>query len=70
MAYTVKVEPVEVHGDYRNRLIIIDDSVEREYWDYGEPEDNSFNRDWAWVAEELRNAYRQGQKDAATNRVG
>ena len=62
--YNVRVEPVQSHGDYRNRLIITDAKGERDYWDYGEPEDNSFNRDWSWVADELRNAYTQGVADA------
>jgi hypothetical protein len=63
--YVVKVEPVENDYNYRNRLIITDSSGERDYWDGGEPEDNSFIRDWSWVADELRNAYLQGRADAA-----
>lgn len=63
MSYKVEIKSVEGKDDYRNRLIIIDSSGEREYWDYGESEDNSFYRDWNWVAEELRNAYRQGLND-------
>ena len=61
--YDVKVEPVPDNLDYRSRLIIKDDSGEREHWDGGEPEDNSFGRDWSWVAYELRSAYEQGKKD-------
>ncbi|HEX7330353.1 MAG TPA: hypothetical protein VF290_02570 [Pyrinomonadaceae bacterium] len=64
MPYNVKVELIENDYNYRSRLIITDDSGERDHWDGGEPEDNSFNRDWAWVAEELRAAYEQGKKDA------
>lgn len=63
--YDVKVEPIKDDYNYRNRLIIRDDSGEREQWDGGEPEDNSFIRDWAWVAKELLNAYEQGKKDGA-----
>lgn len=64
MAYSVRLEPVENDSRYRNRLIITDDDGESEHWDGGEPEDNSFLRDWSWVADELRNAYEQGKKDA------
>jgi len=28
-----------------------------EYCDGGEPEDNTFTRDWSWVPKELRRAY-------------
>ena len=31
--------------------------------DGGEPEDNSFYRDWAWVVGELNAAYERGLKD-------
>jgi len=65
MSYSVKVEPIENDYNYRNRLVIVDDSGERDHWDGGEPEDNSFIRDWSWVADELRNAYAQGLKDGA-----
>ena len=41
-----------------------DDAGEREHWDGGEPEDNSFVRDWDWVEDELMKAYQQGLKDA------
>ena len=33
----------------------------RIYRDGGEPEDQSFSRDWKWVRQELMNAYRQGK---------
>lgn len=65
MSYKVEVKSIdEPEYDHRNRLVIVDDSGEREYWDYGEPEDNSFHRDWSWVAEELRRAYEQGVADS------
>jgi hypothetical protein len=62
--YNVKVEPVPDNTDYRNRLVITDDAGERDYWDGGEPEDNSYIRDWSWVADELKSAYEQGRKDS------
>ena len=68
MGYKAEVKQAEdeegVH-DYRNMLVITDDQGKRDYWDYGEPEDNSFNRDYKWIAGELRNAYEQGKKDSA-----
>lgn len=32
--------------------------------DGGEPEDNSFTRDWSWVKGVIEKAYAQGRKDA------
>ena len=34
-----------------------------EFYDYGEPEDNSFYRDWNWIQEELIRAYELGRAD-------
>jgi hypothetical protein len=48
---------------YRVKLIITDDEGAREYFDRGEPENNSFYRDYSWVQTELNNAYEQGKKD-------
>lgn len=62
MTYNVKVEPVPYSHEYRSRLVITDSAGEREYWDGGEPEDNSFGRDWSWIANELRSAYEQGKR--------
>jgi hypothetical protein len=33
--------------------------------DGGEPEDNTFGRDWAWVPGAIEMAYRLGREDAA-----
>jgi hypothetical protein len=69
MAYEVKVERAKDErgeSDYRNMLVITDDTGSRDYWDYGEPEDNSFHRDWKWIAAELKRAYEQGKADADT----
>jgi len=66
MSYHVEVKRAEDErgvDEYRNMIVITDDSGKRDYWDYGEPEDNSFNRDWKWVARELQVAYEQGIKD-------
>jgi hypothetical protein len=61
--YSVKVEFVLGDRYDRNRLVITDDTGEREQWDGGEPEDNSFIRDWAWVRAELLSAYETGKRD-------
>ena len=46
----------------RNILVISQDGIPiRYFFDGGEPEDNTFTRDWSWVAEELRLAYAAGQ---------
>ena len=34
-----------------------------EYWDGGEPEDNTFVRDWNWVPGMIERAYKLGLKD-------
>lgn len=49
--------------EYRTPLVIEDDEGVRGYIDRGEPEDNSFGRDWSWVGVELIKAYEQGLKD-------
>lgn len=38
-------------------------------WDGGEPEDNLYLRDWAWVAPALANAYEAGFDDARSGAV-
>ena len=63
MSYKVEVESDDGNG-YRSMMVITDDSGKREHWDGGEPEDNSFGRDWDWVEVELMKAYQQGLKDA------
>ena len=49
-------------GDsWSNILIIKNDETEiARYYDNGEPEDNSFIRDWGWVKGELSRAYGLG----------
>ena len=36
--------------------------IQTEY-DGGEPEDNSFTRDWSWIQTALKTAYELGYKD-------
>ena len=63
--YSVKVEPIPDDNNYRNRLVVVDNNGERDHWDGGEPEDNSFIRDWSWVKDELLKAYEQGKVDGS-----
>jgi hypothetical protein len=59
-----KIE-IKATKDYsRNEMIITDDSGTRMYMDYGEPEDNSFHRNYSWIQDEINRAYQQGLKDA------
>jgi len=61
--YNLTMKPERGSDDYRTILLISDDNGEREYSDGGEPEDNLFVRDWYWVPNELRKAYKQGVID-------
>lgn len=52
------------NDDYSSTLLIISDGkVILQQSDGGEPEDQSFYRDWAWVAPALRTAYELGVID-------
>ena len=61
MSYEVDVTTTKDFS--RNKLTIVEDGNIREYFDYGEPEDNSFLRDYSWIKKELRSAYIQGRMD-------
>jgi hypothetical protein len=56
--------------DWRYTIQITDGSETREYFDKGEPEDNSFYRDYDWIVPELQKAhdagYRAGETAAGT----
>ena len=43
--------------------IVHNGKVIDEYYDGGEPEDNSFYRDWGWVPGAIEQAYKLGLKD-------
>lgn len=52
------------YDEYRTVLVITHNGKELEdYGDGGEPEDNSFGRDYSWIATELRRAYDLGFHD-------
>ena len=37
--------------------------IVEEHWDGGEPEDNTFGRDWSWVDAAIERAYKWGVED-------
>lgn len=48
-------------------MVITDDTGTRYFKDKGNSENNSFFRDWKWVAEELHKAYAQGLNDGQSS---
>ena len=40
--------------------VLIDTLTGERYYDRGEPEDNSFHRDWSWVPTLLNELYEKG----------
>jgi hypothetical protein len=60
MSYEVKI----VHELKDNELLIMHNGkLINSYCDYGEPEDNSFLRDYDWIKSELEKAYLLGKQD-------
>lgn len=54
-----------VQADYRTMMIISGEGIlPSSYTDGGEPEDNSFSRDWSWIKTELERAYELGRSHA------
>lgn len=64
-SFSLEDYEIEALRNYeRNYLgIFIDGVFLKSYCDNGEPEDNSFSRDWYWVDVELERAYRKGLED-------
>ena len=54
---------VGVDEDWRYMIRITDANGTREYFDRGEPEDNTFYRDYDWIVPELQRAYAAGAAD-------
>lgn len=55
-----------IENDSRSFLLIFHDGMLiGKFHDRGEPEDNSFGRDWAWVGGVLEEAYSLGVKDGS-----
>lgn len=66
LEYLSKEELDENLMEDRTTLFIIKDGkVSGSYYDRGEPEDNSFCRDWSWILNELKAAYEKGKQDMA-----
>lgn len=64
MAYEVSVRERDLDYEYCNVLNVTHDgNVIHEHYDHGEPEDNTFYRDWSWVAGALEEAYQLGHID-------
>lgn len=66
--FLTKEEEEEYYGwesdGYSSSLgIFIDDVLSQVHNDGGEPEDNSFGRDWSWVPQALKAAYQKGLED-------
>ena len=63
----LKVEVIESNRDkydYPSELVVTHDGKEiSRHSDCGEPEDNTFNRDWDWIVGEILGAYRLGLQD-------
>ena len=61
MRYEARLEEDDDSYDGGTKLVILyDGKPVTEYTDGGEPEDNSFYRDWHWVPYELKRAYDLG----------
>lgn len=62
--YEISMDVDDNGYECRTTLKIKTEHGEETYYDGGEPEDNSFGRDWSWVPYELRRAYEKGLEDA------
>jgi len=66
--YEIKIvdyNPNDPHDDRSILQVWHNGELIRGYTDYGEPEDNSFKRDYDWIQHELLAAYKLGRFDAA-----
>ncbi len=69
-SYEIELRDDDERPDERQVLVIRrNGKIIREHYDHGEPEDNSFCRDWGWVVGALRAAYAFGVSDAAPGPV-
>ena len=59
----MKLELKDIGGrytSYTSLAIIWDDGTMEQHSDNGEPEDNTFSRDWGWVPGAIERAYADG----------
>lgn len=62
--YTVRLDDEEKYGNpYQVLRVERNGVLVEEHSDRGEPEDNSYYRDWAWVSKALEQAYAFGLED-------
>ncbi|MCK5605015.1 hypothetical protein KAR91_24205 [Candidatus Pacearchaeota archaeon] len=71
MKYEVRMTDLSDGYEPREKLEIYhnDECIQTEY-DGGEPEDNSFCRDWNWVQFALQEAYDLGVEDGKSTNNG
>ena len=62
--YKVITKPSRYTSHVYELQIYVDGILIDCYYDFGEPEDNSFVRDYAWVSKELEKAYKLGYQHA------
>lgn len=54
-----------VKADYKTTMVITGEGImPSSYSDNGEPEDQTFSRDWSWIKTELERAYELGRSHA------
>lgn len=62
--FEVTLEDMENDDRYRSTLRVVHGGrLILEETDRGEPEDNSFTRDWSWVPDAIKRAYALGVAD-------
>lgn len=61
MSKRLKIElEADEHGERTTLTVTYDGVPLAEHWDCGEPEDNSFGRDWSWVPDLIEQVYEIG----------
>lgn len=60
-------EMLEMYDGDRALLLVDFDGEIMDVWDAGEPEDNTFARDLAWIPDALERAYALGRKHEAAS---
>ena len=64
MSFKIDLIPGTEKEDWRTTIkIIYNGNIVGEYCDGGEPEDQTFSRDWSWVPDHLEAAYNLGKED-------
>lgn len=66
--YEVRMESDDERAPGQLLHVVRDGEIIRTASDFGEPEDNSFYRDWDWVKPALEEAYRLGVEDGRSGK--